>query len=80
MAHRSFHLVVFKKIRILQEKQFVLMGKNVQYVHYLLVISRMQQEFHLRMIVKDYASSLITQLIVNTGFMIKGLDMMVGVG
>ena len=56
------------------------MGKNVQYVHYLLVISRMQQEFHLLMIVKDYVSSLITQLIVNTGFMIKGLDMMVGVG
>ena len=64
----------------MQEKQFVPMGKNVQYVHYLLVISHMQQEFPLRMIVKDYASSLIPQLIVNIGFMIKGLDTMVGVG
>ena len=71
---------MFKKTRILQEKPFAPMDKNVQYVHYLLVISHMQQEFHLRMIVKDYASSLMTQLIVNIGFTIKDLDTMVGVG
>ena len=71
---------MFKKTRILQEKPFAPMDKHVQYVHYLLVISHMQQESHPLMIVKDYVSSLITQLIVNIGFMIKGLDMMVGVG
>ena len=71
LAVKSFHLVVFKKTQILLEKQYVRMGRSVQYAHLHLVISPTLKVFDQPKIVSIFANLLTIPSIVNIGFMIK---------